>query len=467
VVVGDAGSGKSRLVAEVLSRSALAGITVLSGRAREFEADRPVGPLVEALDIRRTADPERSAIARLIARGRRPSDAEARHEIPMLIEALVCRLCASRAIALVLEDLQWADPLSAITIGRLLDRPGGGPVVVVMTMRPFPANAAFEEVLTSTPSHVDRIELEPLGTHEATTLLTSLVGLPTGPRLVELAMAAGGNPGLLVALVRALEQDGALKAIGGTVDTDATLPPRSMRPAVLGRLARLPDSCRDLLSVAAVIGRPFAVRTLATAAGRRTTDLLTDLRWATSAGLVDDRAGLLRFRHELVRETIYEGLSPALRSILHLRVAQALLADGVEASAVAPHLLRGGVIGDEPPVSLESRAEHAEPASPRGWKLLTRAEREVTGLVRQGLTNRQIGERLFVSPRTIETHLSHVFAKLGLTSRVELAGVLGGRTDNGVDDGEKGRPASVRRTGDAKRRMRPAPGEQRAALPKP
>ena len=45
-------------------------------------------------------------------------------------------------------------------------------------------------------------------------------------------------------------------------------------------------------------------------------------------------------------------------------------------------------------------------------------------MVRQGLTNRQIGARLRVSPRTVETHLSHAFGKLGVTSRVALVGAM-------------------------------------------
>lgn len=63
-----------------------------------------------------------------------------------------------------------------------------------------------------------------------------------------------------------------------------------------------------------------------------------------------------------------------------------------------------------------------------GWDALTDTEREVTRLAAQGLTNPEIGRRLYVSRRTVETHLSHVFGKLGVRSRVELAGHAARRT---------------------------------------
>ncbi|MGW0950032.1 LuxR C-terminal-related transcriptional regulator [Streptomyces sp. NPDC002623] len=79
-----------------------------------------------------------------------------------------------------------------------------------------------------------------------------------------------------------------------------------------------------------------------------------------------------------------------------------------------------------------------EPAT-RGWAAMTAAEESVAGLVAQGLTNREVAERLFLSPHTVNSHLRHVFAKLGIKSRVELArlGALdagGERIDLGATD---------------------------------
>jgi len=63
------------------------------------------------------------------------------------------------------------------------------------------------------------------------------------------------------------------------------------------------------------------------------------------------------------------------------------------------------------------------PAARSGWAALTDSELAVVDLVVQGMTNREVAERLFVSPHTVSTHLRHVFAKLKLNSRMELAGV--------------------------------------------
>jgi DNA-binding NarL/FixJ family response regulator len=56
-----------------------------------------------------------------------------------------------------------------------------------------------------------------------------------------------------------------------------------------------------------------------------------------------------------------------------------------------------------------------------GWGALTTTETRIAGLVVDGLTNREIGARLFVSPRTVQTHVSHIPQKTGLRSRVETA----------------------------------------------
>jgi DNA-binding CsgD family transcriptional regulator len=73
------------------------------------------------------------------------------------------------------------------------------------------------------------------------------------------------------------------------------------------------------------------------------------------------------------------------------------------------------------------RGERKRPA--KGWESLTPTERDVVRLVGEGLANKDVAARLFVSPRTVESHLSHVYTKLGLSSRVQLAQEAARRQD--------------------------------------
>jgi DNA-binding CsgD family transcriptional regulator len=109
------------------------------------------------------------------------------------------------------------------------------------------------------------------------------------------------------------------------------------------------------------------------------------------AGLGSSAAGIAHLRESA---EIYEGLAAA-RDVS--RVEARLRGLG------APRGRRGG---------------RKRPAV--GWHSLTQTEEAVVRLVRDGLRNREIAERLFISQRTVETHLTHIFRKLSVSSRTEL-----------------------------------------------
>ena len=99
---------------------------------------------------------------------------------------------------------------------------------------------------------------------------------------------------------------------------------------------------------------------------------------------------------------------PAQRAeVAHLRDDERALAEGAALEDPVAWLQRG-------------RGPRNRPG--RGWESLTPTEREVARQAAAGLTNPQIAERLFVSRATVKTHLSHVYAKLDLTNRAQLAG---------------------------------------------
>ena len=88
----------------------------------------------------------------------------------------------------------------------------------------------------------------------------------------------------------------------------------------------------------------------------------------------------------------------------------------------------GAALSTEEAIAYAQRGwgERKRPTS--GWGSLTPMENDVVRLVQEGLGNKEIGARLFISPRTVQTHLTHVYAKLGLTSRVQLVQEVGRRT---------------------------------------
>ena len=117
------------------------------------------------------------------------------------------------------------------------------------------------------------------------------------------------------------------------------------------------------------------------------------------------RIGTVRFK---IHDAAYEASVAVLRDTLGEKDFDAAWAEGAAlstAEAIA-YAQRG-------------RGERKRPAG--GWASLTPAERDVVRLVSEGLGNKDIATRLFISPRTVQTHLTHVYAKLGLASRVQLA----------------------------------------------
>ena len=80
----------------------------------------------------------------------------------------------------------------------------------------------------------------------------------------------------------------------------------------------------------------------------------------------------------------------------------------------------GAALSTEEAIAYAQRGRGQRKRPTSGWSSLTPTERDVVRLVSEGLSNNDIATRLFVSPRTVQTHLTHVYTKLSLTSRVQL-----------------------------------------------
>lgn len=140
---------------------------------------------------------------------------------------------------------------------------------------------------------------------------------------------------------------------------------------------------------------------LAVAAGRHQ----EAARLFGAADVMRRRTGEVRFQ---IHQAGYDASVTALRDAMGDKDFESAWAEGAAlstAEAIA--------------YAQRRRGERKRPTS--GWASLTPTERDVVRLVSEGLANNDIAARLFVSPRTVQSHLTHVYTKLGLTSRVQLA----------------------------------------------
>ena len=81
--------------------------------------------------------------------------------------------------------------------------------------------------------------------------------------------------------------------------------------------------------------------------------------------------------------------------------------------------------GERARQELRASGETSRRRTPDAWDELTPQELQIAQMAAAGLTNREIGERLYLSHRTIGSHLYRIFPKLGITSRAELRDAVG------------------------------------------
>ncbi len=123
-----------------------------------------------------------------------------------------------------------------------------------------------------------------------------------------------------------------------------------------------------------------------------------------AAQAMRERSGEVRFK---VFQPSYESSVASLRTALGEQDFESAWTEGAELST------------DEA-IAYAQRGRGERRRATTGWGSLTPTELDVVRLVREGLSNKDIGARLFISPRTVQTHLTHVYTKLGLSSRMQL-----------------------------------------------
>ena len=346
LVSGDAGVGKSRLVAEVADMAASRGFTVLTGQCAEIGDSVPYLPFADALRGA-PADLEAAVKARPVLARLLPDDGGGRDREPdwsgltkqqmfgaML--GLLAELSADTPVLLILEDLHWADATTRDLVTFLLRMLHRERVATIGTYRtddlhrrhPLrPVLADWQRL----PSVV-QVELGPL---PPSALAEHLSSIPNGrSRLPAAALnliveRAEGNAYYAEELLAATAASGPSGAL-----------PSGLAALLMSRVERVSDAAQRVLRAAAVAGRRASDDLVRAAAALPEADYDEAVREAVAHQLlVPDGADGYAFRHALLREAVYNDLLPGERTRLHARLAALLSGVPGAAAELAHHSL--------------------------------------------------------------------------------------------------------------------------------
>ena len=370
-VAGEPGIGKTRLVKE-FAHTALRDGTVLYAACQE-EALVAYQPFVEALrgaglDWARIARiPGASELARVIPElpaqpGAASGDAELRRYLLFeAVSGILDEISARAPLALVIDDLHWADPATLHLLRHVARAPREAALLIAGTYRDADVRPAhpLAELLADLRRDrvVDRVTLEGLPERDVGALIAAHAGHAAPPALVGTVHEhTDGNPFFVEEVLRHLIETGILYERGGRW-TSALTPdeigvPEGVQEVLARRLARLPDSCRSVLAAAAVLGREFSFDVLRATVGAEEDELIAALEEARDAQLIFEldrgEAPAYGFTHALVRQTLYAGTSGPRRRRLHAHAAAAMerAPHADQIAALARHHRLAGSAGD-------------------------------------------------------------------------------------------------------------------------
>ncbi|MDQ3931284.1 MAG: AAA family ATPase [Actinomycetota bacterium] len=397
LVSGEPGIGKSRLVGELRAwaTSVDPGMTLAEGRCLSYGQDLPYHVLLEFVrDLLGVSASSHDKVARellskvlkdLLGEAATNVDPYLAHLLALPLEAADARrvqgldptalqaryldalrqvlLASARSgpLVVVCEDVQWADQASVETLTKLLTVADEAPLLMVFTSRVERSGPGWE-LVTQLRRHfgdtlVD-LRLGALSEDDSRRLVQALLGTEAPPAgLVELVVARSeGNPLFVEEILHSLVERRLLirRAEGWTFSGDVADVdiPDSIHGLLLARIDRLPERAREVLKVAAVIGRQFSVRILDVVLDRL--GLVgghAELAVLEGGGLVEvaniEPVLEYTFRHPLLHEAAHRSLLRQQRRRLHGAVGEAIVevagvAGGDLAAVLAAHFEQAG-----------------------------------------------------------------------------------------------------------------------------
>ncbi|MGW5361529.1 helix-turn-helix transcriptional regulator [Actinopolymorpha pittospori] len=372
VLDGTTGIGKTRMLEEVAHRAGERGFTVALGRADRMAGTAPLAVLLDAL---MGTDPP------LVTPGGLADLTTLVDQRLWLLDRIRSALEARSTQAPVLvaiDDLHWTDLPSLWAIGALVTQLTAERVAWLFTRQSAYPSGELAALLVKLRT-VDPLEvtLGPLSAEAARAVAEDLLGAAPDERLSGLIEQAGGCPFLVSEAVRlAAESEESLPGVDSV--------PTRLVPSGHRRLPRLDPAAMRVLEVGATFGQRFSLRDVAMVLDEPAARLLPAMRTLLDSGLLRDDGGRLAFAHELLWQSAYDQIPPAVRGAYHREAARTLLASGAAPLEVARHVFAGAWPGDDEAadVLLSAAREAASRAPATASDLYT----QVLTLLPQGST---------------------------------------------------------------------------------
>ncbi|MGW5266020.1 BTAD domain-containing putative transcriptional regulator [Microbispora sp. NPDC004025] len=321
VISGDPGAGKTTLVRRLFERLEREGWIGATGGCPDSTATPPGWAWVEvlrALVARRGAGEYAALLAPLLddaAPDTADDEASGGFRLHRAVGGYLSAVAREAPLLILVEDLHWADDQTLALLRALPSLLAASRVLVVVTCRDGELNDQQQDVLAAL-ARLDPVRVGLGGLDDAAVaelVRATCVREVDDEVVTTIVERAGGNPFFVKETARLFE-----------AEADISEVPSGVRDVLRRRIARLPERAQQVLLQAAVIGRDVDVDVLVDVSGDE--DAVVDaVEAALLAGLVTEPGpGLLRFDHDLVRDTLYSDASRLRRSRLHAAVASVI-----------------------------------------------------------------------------------------------------------------------------------------------
>lgn len=369
VIFGEAGAGKSRLLYELFQEIS-PNPPLLYSSGKMMESTIPLQPWIDLLRQKMSQQdwekidphwipalaqllPELASNERMNSAKTPTVETQDRSQIFEAIHQILLYLSRLDRVFLCLDDAQWCDQTTLSSLSYLqtrgfFERHG----FLVLSCRQGDTTGALDEFLKSRIRHSNtRVILLPgLDKEDLRIISRAVLGaVPSEGFIEKLYLETGGNPLFILETLHILQQ----KALGKSdIDKLSVFPiPPAIEELVLARFHALSEDCRQLLVTAAVIGSEINTNLIANASQLGLEKTVNALEELERAHLVVPTGSMAagadyRFIHELVREFLEKGLTPARRKLIHKNVAESLErqfgGNDRYASTLADHFLEAG-----------------------------------------------------------------------------------------------------------------------------